>query len=45
LQDRISANSNREFVVDLEQVVARIGLEHVDQRLAGMASGLEAARA
>ena len=29
-------------LVDLEQLVARIGLQHVDQRLAGMAVGIEA---
>ena len=27
----------QQFLVDLEQLVARIGLQHVDQRLAGMA--------
>ena len=29
-------------LVDLEQLVARIGLQHVDQRLAGMALRVEA---
>ena len=37
-----SANAIERVLVDLEQLVARIGLQHVDQRLAGMAVRIEA---
>ena len=41
LQDRQREVIQR-VLVDLEQLVARIGLQHVDQRLAGMAVRIEA---
>ena len=44
LQDR-ERNLIKRLVVDLEQLVARIGLQHVDQRLAGMALRVEAGAA
>ena len=44
LQDREREMIER-VLVDLEQLVARIGLEHVDQRLAGMARRIEAGAA
>ena len=41
LQD-VEGEPVERVVVDLEQLVARIGLEHVQQRPAGIARGIEA---
>src|SRR5262249_3111241 len=40
LQGRHGKTKQRD-VIELEQFVARIGFEHIDQRLAGMAFGIE----